>query len=281
MTATERAALPESTGLKWAVVGALLATIVVNTLANTIRIGGYTTGEVSALYPTLFTPSGLTFSIWGVIYILLTFYAIYQFAKVRGLAKSTISEGLYFSLSPLIILSSIVNIAWIFSFHFQWIGVSTVLIAVLFAILLVINWRIKVETANGQTWLDYLCVTLPFVAYVGWITVANVANVMAWLTSIAWPPAMENAPLITAAAILVGLLMGAGLCWWLKDGFYGLVLIWAFAGILLKHLDVNGFNGQYPLLIGLLGVVLIALLALTVFVTIRRFRPAPAPAELN
>lgn len=281
MTATERAVLPESTGLKWGVVGALLATIVVNTLANTIRIGGYTTGEVSARYTTLFTPSGLTFSIWGVIYTLLALYAIYQFAKVRGLAKSTISEGLYFSLSPLIILSSIINIAWIFSFHFQWIGVSAVLIAVLFAVLLVINWRIHVETANGQTCLDYLCVTLPFVVYVGWITVATVANFMAWLTSINWPPAMENAPLITAAAILVGLLMGAGLCWWLKDGFYGLVLVWAFAGIMLKHLDTNGFNGEYPLIIALLGAVLVALLALTIFVTIRRFRPKPAPAELN
>lgn len=273
------APLNESTGLKWTVVAALLATIVVNTLANTIRIGGYTTGEVSALYPNLFTPSGLTFSIWGVIYTLLAGYGIYQFQAIRLRTKSLVSEGLYFSLSPLIILSCVVNIAWIFAFHFQFIGLSAALIGVLFVILVGIVWRTKVETRNGQSWLDYTLVTLPFVVYLGWITVAIIANTIAWTVATDWPVYANHPAMVTMAAIGFGTILGAGICWWLKDGFYGLVLVWAFVGILLKHLDTTGHNSQYLLIIALLIAVIVALAALTGLVTFRRFRQTNTTQE--
>ena len=87
----------------------LIVVLIVNFLANFLPIGGRTTGEISDAYPTLFTPAGFTFSIWGVIYFFLIMYVIYQASS-----KST-DPRLFARINRHFVVNCIANVLWIFA----------------------------------------------------------------------------------------------------------------------------------------------------------------------
>lgn len=93
-----------------------MAMIVMNYLANALPLNGKTTGELSAQYPNLFVPAGITFSIWGVIYLLLGAFVILQFRhKNKSLAKTV---GWAFAISCLL------NSFWIVAWHYEYLLLS-------------------------------------------------------------------------------------------------------------------------------------------------------------
>jgi hypothetical protein len=221
--------------------------VTINALANILPIAGMNTGAVSDSYPNLFAPAGLTFSIWGLIYLLLAIYTISQFfAKDLGPLRRRI--GLIFSLS------SVANSLWIFTWHYQYIGLSVVLMLVLLISLISIN-RLIVEQKQDTTF--YWTVRLPFSVYFGWITVATIANVTTFLVGLGWSGAPFSQAFWTALVLVVGLIIG--LAWGLpnKDRGYLFTLIWAFLGILIKHTSV--FASAY------LSVIVTVSLCLVVF----------------
>lgn len=257
----------ENVALKvWAAV-ALAATIVVNALANILPIGGNTTGEVSDAYPNLFAPAGVTFSIWSLIYLLLIGYAVYQFASVRARAGSKLGEQTFAQLTPLFIATSVLNIAWMFAwqYHVLWLSVLLML-GILFSLIktaAVLRKDFNKKTLPRQ---DYVLVRLPFSVYFGWITVATIANITTFLVSTGW----EGGPLKPAAWLAVVLVVGAVIAlaglWRNRDAAYGAVFIWAYGGILIKHMSESGHNGAYPSAIVLLSVLIAVLGAATLFI---------------
>ena len=172
------------TGVLWTLkilnLFAFLATIAVNAMANALPINGKTTGELSDLYPNLFVPAGLTFSIWGLIYLLLAAFIVYQVAAPGRNAADFLQR-----IGPLFILASAANIGWIFLWHYQRVPASLVVMLVLLASLMAIYLRLEIGV-QASSWREKLLVQLPFSVYLGWITVATIANVTAVLVHSGW-----------------------------------------------------------------------------------------------
>ena len=150
-------------------------------------------------------------------------------------------------------VSSLVNVAWIFSWHYDLILVSTLLLATMLVLLILITRTIM--GAELST-LDRLFVRLPFSVYFGWITVATIANVTVWLVSIGWDGFGIAESTWAVIIMSVGVIIGTAVILKDRDVAYGLVLAWAYFGIWIKHTSESGFNGAYPVVIAtaLLGV---------------------------
>ena len=226
-----------------------VAMVFVNFLANALPINNRGTGAVSDAYPNLFAPAGLTFSIWGLIYLLLGGYVVYQFTK-----NGKKNEKLLEKINPLFIITSLANVAWIFAWHYDFIGLSVLIMIVLLLSLIGIADILRVERF---TKLEKLFISAPFGIYFGWITVASIANITVFLVSIGWNGFGVADFVWTTIVLLVGTLIGILRMHKDKNIFYGLVLVWAYLGILLKHLSSNGFNGQYPSIIATVVLCLI------------------------
>lgn len=224
--------------IKIAVVMSYLGMIAVNFLANALPIAGRDTGMISDSYPNLFAPAGLTFSIWGLIYLLLAAYVIFYLSKTDNSKRS-----LFEKVAKLFILSSLANIAWIFSWHYGLLAISVILMIVILISLIVISSSLAKEKLTNK---EKVFLRLPFSLYFGWITVATIANITAFLVDISW-----NAWGLTESTwMIIILLVGAliGILRSIKDANipYILVFVWAYYGIWLKHSSVDGHNGAYP-----------------------------------
>lgn len=227
--------------------------IVVNALANILPINGIGTGAVSDSYQNLFAPVGITFSIWGIIYLLLAAYTLYQIGYFQDKISETKAKlmdrvGIIFSLS------SIANTIWIFTWHYMNIPLSMLLMLVILGCLIYINQLIL---ATGLDSREKIFISLPFSVYYGWITVATIANATILLVSLGWDGFGLSEPLWTIIVLLVGLLIGIVTLLRNKDYAYGLVLIWAYLGILIKHTATDGFNYSYFAVINTLVVCVV------------------------
>lgn len=210
-----------------------------NILANVLPINGITTGEVSDKYSNLFAPAGYTFAIWGLIYILLAGYTVYQLGIFQKVNENYIllnKIGVYFSIS------SIANVLWILSWHFDKIGYSVILMVVILLCLIQINRMTSNEILSP---IEKLFIRLPFSIYFGWITVASIANITTYLVSIGWSGFGISEVVWTILILLVGVIIGTITMLTNRDVAYGLVFVWAYLGILVKHVSVNGYNGEY------------------------------------
>jgi len=233
--------------LKIIVAASFAAMVFVNYLAQMLPLNGQTPGQISDSLLNLFAPAGLTFSIWGVIYILLAAFSIFQF----GFYKGTPAARTIDNIRIVFIISSLANIAWIFSWHYLRFGLSMVFMAVLLISLIIINLRMDKKSLNL---LEKAVFRLPFSLYFGWITVATVANVTSWLVSFKWNGFGLAEQGWTVIILIVAALIGALTMYRRRDIAYGLVLIWAYIGIYIKHQSSKplplGFDGNYPLIMG-------------------------------
>lgn len=206
-----------------------VAVIVLNALANALPIAGRNTGEISDLYPSLFTPAGFTFSIWGLIYLLLLGFAIYQ------------SRALWTNESPSFLkqigwwffISCVANALWILAWHHLHIGLAMALMLVILFSLIKIYTNLEIGRRSTGAAERFL-VHLPFSVYLGWITVATIANFSILLIDLGWTGG-KNPQMWTVVILLTAVAIGWVLIWNRRDPAYLLVLIWAFWGILYKR----------------------------------------------
>lgn len=215
--------------------------VIMNALANILPINGRGTGEVSDSYPNLFAPAGITFSIWGVIYFLLALYTLYQFGVFQGKATGG-NKRLLTRIGMLFSLSSVANTLWILAWHYDRILVSLFLMLVILLCLIGINLLTRNAVLSAK---ERLFIRLPFSVYFGWITVATIANVTTLLVDMGWNRFGVSEVVWTVLILAVGALIGILTMFSFRDMAYGIVLIWAYAGILLKHVSDTGFAGAY------------------------------------
>ena len=234
--------------------------VTVNALANILPINGIDTGAVSDSYPNLFAPTGLTFAIWGVIYALLLAYTVYQLGGGRSGPGRAMNHALLNRVSAIFALSSVANSVWIFSWHYRLIPVSVLLMLVILVCLIMIMETIRGERLTGQ---ERLLVKLPFGVYFGWITVATIANVTTLLVDLGWSGFGLSETTWTVVMIIAGLVIGIATMFRSRCAAYGLVVIWAYLGIVIKHSAATGFANQYPA-VRLAALVSMALLAVGV-----------------
>ncbi len=210
--------------------------IAVNALANILPINGYNTGQISAFYPNAFVPAGFTFSIWGVIYLLLLSYTIgytYYTIKQQQFPKAfAFIERIHIYF----LLTCVFNMAWIVAWHYLQIEIS-VLIMLLFLSTLIQLFLKSTTMANALTSTQKFILQTPFIVYLGWISVATIANITALLVAYKWT-AFGIAPVYwSAAMILIAIILAVLMVKKFKVVEFTLVVAWALWGI---------YNAQGP-----------------------------------
>lgn len=208
-------------------VAALIVTVAVNALANTLPLNGLSTGAVSNSFPNLVAPAGYVFSIWGLIYLLLAVFVVYQLLPAqRGNRRLD-------RLGYLFVVSCVFNIAWLFAWHYLQLPLSLLLMLGLLGTLILAYERLEIGQ-QGAPLGERLAVQLPFSVYLGWITVATVANTSVVLLDLG-VRAGWTAPFWALVAIAAATLIGLTVLRRRGDLAYALVLVWAFVGIAVRQ----------------------------------------------
>lgn len=258
------------TGWKAGVTLAYVLMVGVNSLANIIPLNGITTGEVSDNYSNLFAPAGLTFSIWSVIYLLLLGFVLYQWGLFRNDAADSEPVGeLVSSVRGPFIVTCLANAAWLFAWHYDFIGVSTIFMLVLLGTLIGISNRLAHRSFDFR---NYFFLRLPFSIYFGWITIATIANVTTMLVSWGWNGFGLTEDTWTVIILIVGVLIGLATMLRNRDFAYGLVILWGYFGILMKHQSPDGWNAQFSNIILTLYISLAIVAAVGIYVLYRQIK---------
>jgi hypothetical protein len=199
--------------------------VLVNILAgSTTLLGGKNTADISDANLTLITPAGYVFSIWGVIYVLLGIFVIFQ-ALPREKKKEYHEK-----IGWLFVLSSVFNIIWIFLWQFEYLVFSVVLMFLLLASLILIYLRLDIGKSEVGI-REKITIHLPFSTYLGWITIASIANVSVTLVSLDWDGFGISPETWATLIVIIALIITILVLVTRKDIAYGLVIIWAFVGI--------------------------------------------------
>ncbi len=228
----------------------ILVTLVVNGLANALPLNGQNTGAISDRFHVYFVPAGYVFAIWGVIYLGLIAYAIYQALPSQRQNPRLQATGWW------IALGGIANSAWIFLWHYNQFPLTLVAMLTLLATLIVTYLRLGIgqtTVTSGEKW----AVQLPFSIYLGWITVATVANVTDVLDFLKWDR-FGIAPEIWMSIVLAAVLVIAVLMnFTRRDVAYAAVLLWALAGITVKQAAVPAVVIPTWITFGLVALTLV------------------------
>ena len=228
----------------------ILATIIVNGLANALPINGHNTGEISDRFKVFFVPAGYVFSIWGLIYLGLIAYAIFQ------VLPSQQQNPRLRAISWWVSLGGLANIAWIFLWHYEQFLLTLIAMLVLLATLIITYLRLGIGCTAAPT-VEIWAVRLPFSVYLGWITVATIANVTAVLDYVKWNR-FGIAPEVWMGVMLIAVLLISTLVVFTrKDVAYIAVILWALAGISVKHAQVSAVAIPTWITFGLVALMLV------------------------
>ena len=243
---------------------ACISVIVVNALANIVPFNGQMTGEISDRFQVYFVPAGYVFAIWGLIYLLWIAFTIYQALPSQRENERLRRIGFLFALS------CVWNIAWLFCWHYNLFALSLVMMLALLGTLILIYRRLEIGITPVST-REFWLVNVPFSVYLGWISVATIANVTDVLYDLGW----NGQPLAPELWAMVMLAVAAGLTffmlWKRHDIAFALVIVWSFVGIFVKSSGAQGV--AYTAL--LLALAILGFLVWTVWRGRQKPRVAP------
>jgi hypothetical protein len=213
--------------------GVFVVTVTVNGLAVALPLNGQSTAEISDRLGTLVTPANYVFSIWSLIYTLLLVFSVYQALPAQA-ANDELRRVGYLPA-----LTGVLNTAWIFLWHYNVFALTVPVMVGLLLAIIAIYGRLGIGRRPARSLTEAFAMRLPWSVYMGWITIAtiaNVANVLVWQR---WD-GFGIAPEIWAVAVLaLGTVIAATNAISRRDVAYGLVIVWAYAGILAKHQDTE------------------------------------------
>lgn len=239
------------------VINWLLFVIVIatNALANILPINGYNTGQISAFYPNYFVPAGFTFSIWGIIYLLLLNYSIsFTYFTVR---KNTFPEIHKYldAITPYYWVTCVLNASWILAWHYLQVSASVlIMLAFLYCLIRVFLIMQKQATAIKPLYLFLL--KTPFSVYLGWISVATIANITALLVSLKWNGFGVDPIYWTLTMISIAIVLSVYFVTQFKNITSPLVVVWALWGIKAAQGPKSELINQLTVI----GILLIAAL---------------------
>jgi hypothetical protein len=218
----------------------IIATIIVNALAVLLPLNGKTTNQLSDAIPNLFVPAGITFSIWSVIYLFLIVFMLYQILELGKKEKGDMMP--IYKIGPWFMISCLSNIVWIFLWQYKYVSFSLLAMLILLISLLMIYLRLNIGL-SAVPLREKLAVHVTISIYLGWISVATIANVTAVLVKanvgeLFLGQATWTILVIAVAAILTILMLLRR-----KDIAYSLVIIWALLGIIIKRLGDDPIYG--------------------------------------
>lgn len=242
--------------LTWAVLNtaALVVALVCNGLANALPLNGMGTGQLSDLYPNLFVPMGLTFSIWGLIYLWLLAFVAYGFAVV-GAERERNPLSL---IGPWFVVNCLANAGWIFAWHWLQVELSLLIMGVILTSLIAMYLRLGVG-AQAAPGADRWLVHAPVSLYLGWITVATIANVTTVAVDLGVPPFGTVQAALTVGVLATAVLIAARMLQARRDVVFALVVAWALFGIYIKRSGATEDGSGLVATAALVGLVLVGL----------------------
>lgn len=246
---------------------ALVWALVWNGLANALPLGGMNTGELSDLYPNLFVPAGLTFSIWGLIYLALLGFVVAGFV----FARRPESDDPVARLGPWFAVNTVANGLWIIAWHYRYVAVSLAVMGVILASLIAMYLRLGVGRRPSSGALETWAVRAPVSLYLGWITVATIANVTTLAIDLGAPAYGAVPAALTVAVLAVALGITARMLAAHRDVVFAGVVVWAFAGIAIARSGSSAEGAALVYAVAIGGAVLVAL---GMGLTLLRGRPA-------
>ncbi len=251
---------------KWFNTVSFLVMLCINMLANILPIAGNTTGQVSSAYNTLFTPAPYTFSIWGLIYLLMLIFVLRGFRKKSPVPRTEPAQliGYWFGIS------CILNSVWIICWHYRRFVLSFIIIVLLLLVLVLIC--MSTDKLSKLELGDRLSVT-GFSIYMGWLIAASIANLSVLLASMNAANFRPIEHTWTLVVIICAAIVGTALNILFNHRWAALAICWALIGILVKHMSSSGFNHEYKSIIIVLAVS-IAIILLTSVLSLTRERKA-------
>ncbi len=247
----------------------LIVTLAINALANILPIAGRNTGEVSDSFINLFTPSGFTFAIWGIIYLLLIAFASFQsyvaFHKVHP-DKEIIQR-----IGPWFILSCIANIIWILLWHNLMIYLSMVMMIVILISLIKTYTALRIGQEVVHPCVR-VCIHIPISIYTGWISVATIANAAALLSTTGWTGTPLSPQFWLILMLVAAVLLGIIALRKNHDIWYAFVIDWALFGILMKHLTYHQSAYILVIITAAVGITLLSVYSIYLVVIGKVYR---------
>jgi len=213
---------------------ALLLQVSVSYLTQFKLINTQTVGEVSDKYPSLFTPAGVTFSIWAIIYAGLAMFCIYHIFKawtkkhLDPTNQDTENIGAWF------IISNLAAAGWLLSWIYEDLALSLILMAVQLGSLIAIHLRMHMYDPS-RTLASRIMTMFPLSIYFAWITVASIANTSVYLVSTGWDGGQLSTIDWTRIVIGLTVLITVLVVTTGRNVMYGLVVVWALYGIIQKR----------------------------------------------
>lgn len=246
------------------ILAAYVVTVIVNGFAVALPLNGQSTAEISDRYATLVTPAGYVFAIWSLIYVLLLAFSVYQ-----ALAGQRTNPALR-AIGYLPAVAGLLNSSWLVLWHYNVFALTVPVMVGLLLTLILIYVRLGIGRQAPSSQAERFAVRLPWSVYLGWITIATIANVATTLVWLEWDRFGIQSEAWAVAVLAVGALIGAAVAATRRDLAYALVIVWAYAGIAVKQVDVTVVAGA-----AILGAAIVAGVALW---TVVARRPAAAPA---
>jgi len=249
---------------------AFLIVVAMNVLSNALPLNGRTAGEISDALPSYFTPAGYTFSIWSVIYLFLLGFTIYQALPSQRERPFIKQIGWLFALT------TVMNVIWLFAWHYGFYPISVIFMVGLLLTLIAIYLRLNIGRPNPElTTADKLLYQAPFSLYLGWITVATIANIASVLAYLGWNGFGIDGQIWSAIMMMTAVVVAGLLLFNRRNFAYASVLVWALFGIRSAFADVPVIANT-----ALVAAGLIIILALVGYWRTRDMEPANPEPQL-
>ncbi|MBK8346770.1 MAG: tryptophan-rich sensory protein [Saprospiraceae bacterium] len=236
----------------------LLFALALNFLAVSLPLNNKTTGELSDLYPNYFVPAGFTFAIWGIIYSLLIAFVLYQAYKYH--TKNSDTMAIMNDIGPWFFISGLANGGWIIAWHYEKVFFSLLIMILLFISLA--KTYMAIHAVRRPNAADRWLIMLPFSVYLGWISVASIANVTTLLVSAGWKGGIVQEHIWAIIMIVVAVLLAVSMVFRFKDIAFTAVIAWALYGIFSKQAAISEAASSQVAMVAKYGMTLLVMYAL-------------------
>ena len=206
----------------------VLLALIVNILATTLPLNNQTTAQISDRFKVFFVPAGYVFAIWGIVYIGWIAFTVYQFLPAHKESPRLRGLGYLFALT------GVFNAAWLFCWQYNHFTLSVIVMLILLGLLIASYLNLNIghtSVSSAEKW----CVDIPLSVYLGWISVATIANISDWLYSVHWNGFGIDPQVWAVIMLIIASLVGILMALTRQDSGYLFVFVWAFAGIAVKQ----------------------------------------------
>jgi hypothetical protein len=230
-------------------------------LTQTKEINDINVAEISDRHETLFTPAPFTFAIWGLIYFLLLILCIYHIFTAFKYPANHPANVHTHRLGGLFIFCNLITAAWLYCWTHEWLGFSLALIAFQLILLIAMNGRLYIYDRESSA-ASKIFTQAPLSIWFAWICIATIASAAVYMNASDWSgwglTPVRWTEIMLGLAIFVGISVVLGR----RNIFFGLVVLWALCGIILKR--TRGGAPDYPgiVLVAELGLVLMGIVCL-------------------